>query len=124
MTMSSFRASPREEHLTRLQRIVGYLSKMRHATIRIRTKEPNYSDIPDQQFDWTHTVYGNVEELLPTDAPESLGKPVTLTTYVDANLYHDMVTGRSVTGIIHLANQTPFDWYSKKQSTGNCNLRL
>ena len=64
-----------------------------------------------------YTVYGHAEELLPPDAPEPLGKPVTFTTFVDANLYHCMVTGRSVTGIIHLINQTPFDWYSKKQST-------
>ena len=117
MTMSSFRASPREGHLERLKRIYGYLSKMRHAIIRIRTGVPDYSDIPDQQYDWMYTVYGNAEEMLPSDAPEPLGKPVTFTTYVDANLYHCMVTGRAVTGIIHLINQTPFDWYSKKQST-------
>jgi hypothetical protein len=42
---------------------------------------------------------------------------VTLTTYVDANLYHDMISGRSVTGILHLINKTPFNWYSKKQAT-------
>jgi hypothetical protein len=36
---------------------------------------------------------------------------------VDANLYHDLITGRSVTGVLHLVNGTPFDWYSKKQST-------
>lgn len=90
---------------------------MRHATIRIRTMEPDYSDIPEQFYDWTTSVYGDVTELLPLDAPEPLGKCVTFTTYVDANLYHDMMTGRSVTGIIHLINQTPFDWYSKKQST-------
>ena len=42
---------------------------------------------------------------------------VTLTTYVDPNLYHNMITGRSVTDILHLINQTPFDWYSKKQNT-------
>jgi len=41
----------------------------------------------------------------------------TLTHYVDANLYHDMITGRSVTGILHLVNKTPIDWYSKKQAT-------
>ena len=29
----------------------------------------------------------------------------------------DMITGRSVTGILHLANKTPIDWYSKKQAT-------
>lgn len=117
MSMSSFRASPRVGHLDRLKRIYGYLSKMRHATIRIRTMEPDYSDIPEQFYDWTTSVYGDVKELLPLDAPEPLGKCVTFTTYVDANLYHDMMTGRSVTGIIHLINQTPFDWYSKKQST-------
>jgi hypothetical protein len=30
---------------------------------------------------------------------------------------HDVVTGRSVTGILHLANKTPNDWYYKKQAT-------
>ena len=28
-----------------------------------------------------------------------------------------MITGRSATGIIHLVNQTPIDWYSKRQAT-------
>ena len=30
---------------------------------------------------------------------------------------HNILTGRSVTGILHLLNQTPIDWYSKKQAT-------
>ena len=34
-------------------------------------------------------------------------------TLVDTNLYHDLVTGRAVTGILHLLNGTPVDWYSK-----------
>jgi hypothetical protein len=55
--------------------------------------------------------------MLPSDAPRPLGKYVTLTHYYDANLYHDIVTGRSVTGILHLFNKTPIDWYSKKQAT-------
>ena len=50
------------------------------------------------------TVYGNVEELIPDDIPEPLGHNVVLTSYVDANLYHDMITGHSVTGILHLIN--------------------
>lgn len=45
------------------------------------------------------------------------GRPVTLTHYVDANLYHDCLTGRSVTGILHFINATPIDWFSKRQST-------
>ena len=57
------------------------------------------------------------KDLLPTNAPEPLGNYVTLTHYVDANLMHDVLTGRSVTGILHLLNQTPIDWYAKKQAT-------
>jgi hypothetical protein len=51
------------------------------------------------------------------DAPESLGNHVTLTHYVDANLMHDIAMGRSVTGISHLVNKTPIEWYSKKKAT-------
>jgi hypothetical protein len=117
MTMSSFRAAPRKGHLDRLKRIYGYLAKMRHAGIRIRTEEPDYSDLPDLEHDWSKSVYGEITEILPHDAPEPLGKYVTLTHFVDANLMHDIVTGRSVTGILHLVNKTPMDWYSKKQAT-------
>jgi hypothetical protein len=51
------------------------------------------------------------------DAPEPLGNYVTLSHYVDANLMHDVATGRSVIGILHLINKTPIEWYSKKQAT-------
>jgi hypothetical protein len=117
MTLSSFRASPRKGHLERAKRIYGYLAKMKNATIRFRVDEPDYSALPEQCYDWTSSVYGEVEELLPTNAPEPLGKFVQITHYVDANLYHCMLTGRSVTGILTLINKTPIDWYSKKQNT-------
>ena len=56
-----------------------------------------------------------MREDVPEDCPEPKGKPVVLTSYVDANLCHDMITGQSVTGIIHIANQTILDYYTKKQ---------
>jgi hypothetical protein len=37
--------------------------------------------------------------------------------YVYANLMHDIMTRKSVTGILHLINKTPLDWYSKKEAT-------
>jgi hypothetical protein len=37
--------------------------------------------------------------------------------YVDANFMHDVTTGKMVTGILHLVNKTPLEWYSKKQPT-------
>jgi hypothetical protein len=117
MTMSGFRVAPRQGHLERLQRIYAYLAKFCHATIRVRTGEPDYSGIPENTYDWQYSVYGSVKEVLPSNAPEPLGNWVTVTTYVDANLYHDLITGRSVTGILLMINQTVIDWYSKKQAT-------
>ena len=44
-----------------------------------------------------------------------LGKMVCTTTYVNANLLHDLINGRSCTGMLHILNQTPIDWFSKQQ---------
>jgi hypothetical protein len=49
--------------------------------------------------------------------PQPKGKMVRTTTYADANLMHDLVTGRSMSGILHLLNQTPIQWFAKKQDT-------
>jgi hypothetical protein len=117
MTMSSFRAAPRQGHLDRIKRIYGYLAKFDSAALRIRINEPDYSQLQDNIYDWAYSVYGDGEELLPHNMPEPLGNYVTLTHYVDANLYHDLLSGKAVTGILHFVNQTPMDWFSKKQST-------
>ena len=116
MTMSRFRVAPRKGHLERLQHIYGYLRKFSQAAIRVKTEEPDFSALPEQDFDWCYSVYGNVQEVLPKDLPKPLGKRVIITTYKDANLYHDMLTGRAVTGILHFFNQTLGDWYSKRQA--------
>jgi hypothetical protein len=46
---------------------------------------------------------------VPDDAPPPRGKRVVFTVFVDANLYHDL--RKSVTGIIHCANQTIIDFF-------------
>ena len=117
MSMSGFRVAPREGHLIRVRRICGYLAKFRNACIRVRTEIPDYSDIVPQHYDWARTAYGGAKEVIPQGTPEPLGREVVLTTYKDANLYHDMTSGKAVTGILHFLNQTPIEWYSKKQAT-------
>ena len=117
MTMSRFRVAPCQGNLERLKRMYGYLKTFSSAAIRVRVLEPELGELPDQEFDWCQSVYGNVQELVPKDAPKPLGKAVTTVTYKDANLYHDMLTGRAVTGVLHLCNQTLVDWYSKRQAT-------
>jgi hypothetical protein len=115
--MSSFRVAPRAGHLERLKHICGYLAKMKHGYIRVRTEEPDYSSLQKPTYDWSRSVYGEVKEQMPHKAPKPLGKRVVLTCYKDANLYHDLMTGRAVTGVLHFINQTPVEWYTKKQDT-------
>ena len=115
-TMSRFRAAPRQGHMDRLKRIYSYDIRTKDYAIRFRTEQLDYSFLPDQDFDWTYSVYGDVHEILPDDMPESLGKEVTTTTTMDANLNHCLATGKSLTGCLHFVNKIPFDWYSKKQA--------
>ena len=116
-TMSRFRAAPRQGHMDRLKTIYSYAIRTKDYAIRFRTDQADYSFLPDQDFDWTYSVYGNVQEILPDDMPDPLGKAVTTTTTMDANLNHCLVTGKSLTGCLHFVNKTPVDWYSKKQAT-------
>ena len=104
-TMSRFRAAPRQGHMDRLKRIYSYVIRTKDYAIRFRTEQPDYSFLPDQDFDWTYSVYGEVHEILPDDMPEPLGEAVTTTTTMDANLNHCLATGKSLTGCLHFVNK-------------------
>jgi hypothetical protein len=43
--------------------IYGYPSKMRHTGIRIRTEEPDYSDLPEIEHDWSRSVHGDFNDM-------------------------------------------------------------
>ncbi len=119
MSLGRFRHAPRVGHLDRLKRLVGYLRKRSGCAIRFRT------DVPDHEakfgndpivYDWMETVYGKPPEEIDPRAPMPKGKFVRTTSFADANLMHDAVTGRSASGILEFLNQTPIDWLSKRQN--------
>jgi hypothetical protein len=90
---------------------------MRFTHIRQLTREPDYSELDYKEYDWSKTVYGDIREQVPEGIQDPLGNFVMLSHYYDANLYHNVVTGKSVRGILHFLNKMPIDWYSKKQAT-------
>ena len=119
MCMSRFRAQPRKGHLQAVCKIFGYLNNYKTASIKFRTAIPDYSKfIQEQQtdFDWSY-IYGKVKEMIPDGLPAAKGKSVRITFFLDANLGHDKVTGRSCSGIITMLNMTPTDWFCKLQNT-------
>ena len=119
MSLSRFSAAPRKGHLERLKRVIGYIRKRPGAAIRFRTGIPMHEEIygyDPVRYDWMETVYGEGKESVDPRAPPPKGKTVRTTTFVDANLMHDTVTGRSASGIIEFLNQTPIDCFSKRQN--------
>jgi hypothetical protein len=54
---------------------------------------------------------------MPDDVPEALAGYAWITAYVDASHACDLVTQRSITGILLIINLTPAKWYSKWQNT-------
>ena len=102
MTMSRLREAPRVGHLRQVQRIFGYLANFLHGAIMYKTYE---------------RVYAGSREELPHNLPKPLGRQVTSTHYVDANLHYDLVTRKAVTAVLHMLNATPVHWYCKRQLT-------
>ena len=98
--------------------MIGFLSSFQDYKIHFCTNEPDLRDVPSiPDHNWKYTQYGNPKEELSTDAPPPHGKRGILSHYFDANLMHDVLSGKAVTGVVHFWNKTPMDWYSKKQTT-------
>jgi hypothetical protein len=117
-TLSGYRVAPRQGHLYRRKRTYGHLKRHPDGAIRFRRKIPDHESIVTPiKHDWASTVYSKVKEELPPDIPPPKGKAVRTSHYQDANLYHDLVTGQAMSGILHLVNQTPDASFCKKQQT-------
>ena len=115
MTMSRFRNMPRKDHLANVKGIFSYLKNFKDASIMFNTAKFDHSQYPVVDHEWKY-IYGEVKEDLPKNHPEARGKSVAFTSFCDANLLHDLVIGRSVSGILHLVNCTLIDWFSKRQN--------
>ena len=63
-----------------------YVTKTKHYSIRYKTEKPDISYLPNMKHDWSCTVYGNVQEIIPNNCPKPLCISVTTTSTLDANL--------------------------------------
>jgi hypothetical protein len=104
-----------------MQKVFGYLRKFPKGRILIDCGhfEQNEQERGKVQhmFDNWREFYPDAEEEFSPDQPKPLGAKAQISIYVDAVHAHDMVTRRSVTGIILFVNKTPVKWISKRQKT-------
>jgi hypothetical protein len=114
--LSRYGMAPREGHLKAMYRVFGYLKKFPQGQILI---DPNPLDTKGFEFleqDWTE-FYPDAEEELPPDMPVPKGEAAHTSCYVDSDHAHDVVTRRSVSGILLFFNSMPVKWHSKRQKT-------
>ena len=119
MSLSQFCHCPRQGHVDRLKRVCSYIRKFPQGAIRFHVGIPDHESIFGMhltKYDWMETVYGTPAEDIPSNALTAKGNPVHTMMYTDTNLLHDLVTGRSATGVLHFFNQTPIDSFSKRQN--------
>ena len=118
MTISRFRVSLRKGHLDRVKRIYSYLKHFKNTSIKFNVEETTYSYFDKQWSDpqWGELYSDGKDNYDDPHLPEPKGKSIVMTSYVDANLLHDYIIGKSCTGIIRLFNKTVMDWFSKLQN--------
>ena len=116
-TLSRYSMAPRVGHVNAAIRLLRYLKHFPKGKIVFDTSFPSTEGLEWEEHPNWKDVYPDAEEELPYDMPESKGSPMRITCYVDADHAHDVVTRRSVTGIVLLINNTPVRWISKRQKT-------
>ena len=67
--------------------------------------------------DWSQSIYGDVEEGLPSDMPKPLDKEMMIRVFIDSDHAGESLTRRSRTGFIVYLNKAPIYWMSKKQTS-------
>ncbi len=115
MNIESFRKMLRSGHLKRLKKTCGFLRDHKEAFMAYKIRIPDYSMYKVVKYDWGDVYADSDEEFLP-EMQVPKGQPVCTTTFVDANLVHELTNGKSVSSIIHMINLKPTDWYCKKQN--------
>jgi hypothetical protein len=64
--------------------------------------------------DWK-SMYGDVKEMTPSDAPVPRGKEVDLRFFVDSDHAGEQFTRRSRTGFVIYLSMAPIVWFSKRE---------
>ncbi len=114
--LSSHLAYPCEGHLETALHIMSYLHQKHNTRLNFDPTYPKLDMGIVLQYNWTE-FYGNIEEAIPADMLEPLGKDVDVHMMCDSNHAGVRWTRRSRTGFLIFCNIALIDWVYKKQAT-------
>jgi hypothetical protein len=114
-SLSRFSAQPREGHLKRSIKILGYLKKYPKRGYIVDPRPP----VVNVKYEKIEPDFGNQYTDFKEDEDDRLPTPkmseLPITIFVDSNHGHDKKTGKSITGLIVFVGRTPIYWASKRQ---------
>jgi hypothetical protein len=96
---------------------LSYLKTFLKGRVIIDASYPDHSVYPIEDHSNWMEFYTDASEEIPKGLPLEEGPRVRMTVYVDADHAHDLVTRRSITGILVVLNNTHIIWVSKRQKT-------
>ena len=105
-SLSRFVADPKEGHLKRAVKILGYLKKYPSKGYLVDPKDPEIQVEYDEVTPDFGNQYADFKEDVDPRLPEARLKELPITIYTDENHGHDQVTGKSITGILVLVDST------------------
>jgi hypothetical protein len=109
--LAQYLAQPWSGHLLQEFHIFGYLKVHDQSKIVFDPKLPKVDEASFEKQDWMD-FYGNVNEIIPPNAPPPRGKSFVISCFVDADHAGNLVTRCSHTGILIFCNWTLRDFYS------------
>eukprot|EP00536_Pseudo-nitzschia_multiseries_P008477 jgi/Psemu1/20504/gm1.20504_g len=118
-SLSRFASGPREGHLQMARHVLGYLKKYKKKGILVDPQSPKIQSIGEATVNYeefTHQYKYYKEELDPM-FPAPLIAELDLNIFCDSDHAHDLVTGRSITGLIAFFGSMPVYWKSKRQTS-------
>jgi len=121
-SLSRFSASPRDGHLERVLRVWGYLKGQPSLRITINSDPPRFegfgpSDLDKDLQKELSACYPDATEEVDPNVPKPFYPEIQITAFVDSDHAHDLVTRRSISGMILFLGRTPVYYSSKRQSS-------
>ena len=114
--LNRFAHNPREGHLERANKILGYLKKYRKRGYIIDPRDPIVNIKYEKIIPDFGNQYSDFIEDEDSRLPTPLMKELSTNIFIDSNHGHDQVTGRSITGMTSFVGRTPITQLAKRQS--------
>ena len=113
-SLSRFSAKPREGHLIELKRVFAYLKRYQDRRHLIDSRDPEDKGDPIPSTGDMKKYYSeSVEDI--GEHPEPRGKEIKPSVWFDSNHAHDVVTRKSITGMMLFLGRTLVKHVSRRQ---------